>query len=78
MSEMISRKFGNIEYKEEQESISYGAHEMRDGMQIGMNSKYKPLIEVKDLKNLENLECFVSLPCLEVNLAKIYVPLKKK
>ena len=37
----ISRTFGEKETKEYQEAISYGAHEMRDGVNISLQRKFR-------------------------------------
>ena len=70
---MISSMFGETEYSMHNESISYGAHEMRDGVNMGKLHKTKPLLEISDLTSLPNLECFVSMPNPYVKLTKLKI-----
>ena len=69
----LCKGFGDIEYKESSENYSYGAHEMRDGVNFSMIEKKKPLLSPADLASLDNLEAYVRLPDTEVKLVKIKV-----
>ncbi|HNA62639.1 MAG TPA: type IV secretion system DNA-binding domain-containing protein [Rhabdochlamydiaceae bacterium] len=43
----ISKTFGNKEVKETQEAISYGAHEMRDGVNLAYHKRLSPTERMK-------------------------------
>ena len=58
----ITSNFGTIEYMQKQESNSYGANDMRDGISISHTEKQKLLVKPQDIANLADLECFASLP----------------
>ncbi len=58
----MSSLFGEREIKEMQEGISYGAHEMRDGVTLSNREKSSPTISVSRMLTLNNLEAFVKLP----------------
>ena len=69
----LCKGFGDIEYREQAENYSYGAHEIRDGVNISSIEKKKPLLTPSDIANLANLEAYVKLPIPEIKLAKIKV-----
>ena len=46
----ISRSLGEAEIKEYQEGLSYGAHEVRDGVTLSLQSKKQPLISPTGIK----------------------------
>ena len=58
----ISRTFGEKEIKEFQEAISYGAHEMRDGVNLSFQSKTSPVVSSTSIQSLEINQAFVKLP----------------
>lgn len=74
IARMISEMFGSVEYKEQQQNTSYGAHEHRDGISYTEQERKKALITVDDLASLADLECFVELPEPTARLAKIKTP----
>ena len=53
---------GEQEIKEIQESLSYGANTMRDGVNLNIAERRRPLVIPTEIMNLEDLECFVKLP----------------
>jgi type IV conjugative transfer system coupling protein TraD len=61
IAERISRTFGTKELKELQEGISYGAHEMRDGVNLSIHTKTTPVVSMNDLQTLDTNEAFVRL-----------------
>ncbi len=77
IANMVSNLFGKVEYQESSENISYGAHEMRDGVSFGKVERTKPLIAIDDLASLANLECFVKLPDPNCRAAKIQMKYQK-
>ncbi|HRD56095.1 MAG TPA: type IV secretion system DNA-binding domain-containing protein [Parachlamydiaceae bacterium] len=60
-AERISKSFGNHEFKEIQESVSYGAHEMRDGVSLSSQVKQQPLVSASQIHALEANQCFIKL-----------------
>jgi type IV secretory pathway TraG/TraD family ATPase VirD4 len=73
----ICKNFGEIEYSESAENISYGAHEMRDGVSVSKIEKRRSLVTPADLGSLGVGEVYVSLPEPRVRVAKIKIGLKK-
>ncbi|MDX1917346.1 MAG: type IV secretion system DNA-binding domain-containing protein [Rickettsiaceae bacterium] len=67
----ICKNFGEIEYTESSENISYGANEMRDGVSLSKIERRKLLVTPSDLASLEPCQCYVSLPEPEVRAAKV-------
>lgn len=62
IAERISKSFGNKEMCESQEALSYGAHEMRDGINLSYQTKTSSVISPTALQSLNTLEAFVKLP----------------
>jgi len=58
----ISRIFGEKEVKEFQEAISYGAHEMRDGVNLSAQSKTSPVVSPSSIQSLTTNQAYVKLP----------------
>lgn len=58
----ISKMFGYREIKELQKGISYGAHEMRDGINLSSHNKNKPLVSPTDVQSLDVNQAFLKLP----------------
>ena len=57
----VSDSFGEQETSEMIEGISFGAHQMRDGMSLSDQRKYRPVISPTELMKLENLEAYIKL-----------------
>lgn len=62
MAEKISRLIGTQEREELQEGISFGAHEMRDGVSLNMQTKEKLVIPPYNLTTIKDLVSYVQLP----------------
>ncbi len=62
IAELLSRYFGKREFKEYQEGLSYGAHEMRDGVNLSLQSKQEPLISASAIQSLKKNQAYVKLP----------------
>lgn len=58
----ISKTFGEKELRELQESISYGAHEMRDGINLSSHNKISPVVSTTEIQSLETNQAFVKVP----------------
>ena len=66
----MSEFLGEQEISEAQETISYGAHQMRDGVSLVAQSRRKPIVPYTDLMNLANLEAYIQFP-RDLPLAKL-------
>ena len=42
-------------------SISFGAHQVRDGVSISEHRQMKPVVSANDIMALDNLEAYLSL-----------------
>jgi type IV conjugative transfer system coupling protein TraD len=62
IAERMSRWLGIQEVSEPVESISYGAHQMRDGVNLNDSRKEKPTVHFDKLMKLPNLEAYLKLP----------------
>lgn len=58
----MSSFFGQREFKETQEGLSYGANEMRDGVNLSSVEKMRPVISPTQILTLPDLEAFIKLP----------------
>lgn len=61
-AEWASKAFGNVEIIEPNEGVSYGAHEMRDGVSMSAQRKTRPLVMPTEILNLNNLEGLIRIP----------------
>jgi type IV secretory pathway TraG/TraD family ATPase VirD4 len=59
---VMSQMLGEQEVREAVESISYGAHQMRDGVSLNDQNKTKPVVTPTELMSLENFEAYLKLP----------------
>jgi len=75
-AERISKSFGNREFKEMQESVSYGAHEMRDGVSLSSQIKQQPLVSTSEIHALEANQCFIKL-FGNIPVAKLKIKISK-
>lgn len=74
IAERISKTFGQKEIRESQEALSYGAHEMRDGVNISYQTKSSSVVSPTALQSLGKLEAFVKLPG-SLPISRIKLPL---
>ena len=58
MSEML----GEQEILESVEGISYGAHQMRDGVSLNEQKRMKPVVSATVIMSLNDLEAYLKLP----------------
>ncbi|RYE15390.1 MAG: DUF87 domain-containing protein [Rickettsiales bacterium] len=58
----IAKSFGDREYTEMSENISYGANDLRDGIALSENKKIELLILPMELMKLTDLEAFIYFP----------------
>lgn len=60
--EQISRSLGDEEIEETNENLSYGAHQMRDGISLGQQKKQRRLVLPTEISQLPDLTCYVKYP----------------
>ena len=60
-AQMSSKLLGRQETRETQESLSYGANTMRDGVNINTIERMKDLVLPTEVMKLKNLACYVRL-----------------
>ena len=58
----MSEFFGEQEVMESQESISFGAHQMRDGVSLSGQKRKQPLVSYTQIMQLPNLSAYLQLP----------------
>ena len=58
----MSQMLGEQEVKEAVEGISYGAHQMRDGVSLNEQKRLKPVVSPNDIMILDDLEAYLKLP----------------
>lgn len=58
-AKQLSQLFGEQELQEVQEGISYGSHQMRDGVNQSKVLRNRPLISSTDIQNLKTNQCFL-------------------
>lgn len=61
-TQWISKVLGEVEITEQQETLSYGAHSMRDGVSLSPQNRTKSLVLPTEIANLQDLEAFIKLP----------------
>jgi type IV conjugative transfer system coupling protein TraD len=61
-SQWVSKTIGETEYAESQESLSFGANSIRDGVSLGRSEKIKQVILPSEVSNLPDLVCIVKYP----------------
>jgi type IV secretory pathway TraG/TraD family ATPase VirD4 len=62
IAERLSKWLGVQEISETMENISYGAHQMRDGVSLNDQRKEKPTIHPDRLMKLPDLQAYLKLP----------------
>ena len=74
----VTKRIGEIEYLSHQKNTSYGVHEFRDGISYTEQEKRQDVIQPSDLAKLEEGECYMLLPILEVAICKTALKLVPK
>lgn len=57
-----SQNIGEQEYNQVNEGLSYGAHQMRDGVSVNKQTMYKSVVLPSEVQNLKDLELYIQLP----------------
>jgi type IV secretory pathway TraG/TraD family ATPase VirD4 len=82
MATRMSKYFGEQEKQEASESISFGAHQMRDGVSLASQTHSKPLVAATQLMMLKDLQCFLKfpgdLPVTQLSIPYLKVPMKNE
>jgi len=58
----LSKNIGDQELEQVKEGLSYGAHQMRDGVNVSRHNVTKPLVMPSEIQNLKDLELYLQLP----------------
>lgn len=58
----VSQNIGEQEYNQVNEGLSYGAHQMRDGVSVNKQTMYKSVVLPSEVQNLKDLELYIQLP----------------
>tara|TARA_R110002111_G_scaffold94276_1_gene146278 strand:+ start:168 stop:1871 length:1704 start_codon:yes stop_codon:yes gene_type:complete len=61
-TEQVSKWLGEEEVEEAKESVSYGAHQMRDGKSINMQRSIRRLVLPTEIGQLDDLTCYLKFP----------------
>ena len=56
-----SQNIGDEEVIESNRSLSYGAHEVRDGVSVTRNTKVRPLAMASEIQNMERLHLYLKM-----------------
>lgn len=67
---MICEAAGTLKVKTINKGISFGAHEMRDGVSFQDHEKEIPALTANDLLKLENLEFYLIMPATKAKITK--------
>jgi type IV secretory pathway TraG/TraD family ATPase VirD4 len=62
MALRVSRYMGEQEKEIASESISFGAHQMRDGVNLSHQIRTKPVVSASQMMQLQNLEAYLKYP----------------
>lgn len=62
MALRVSRYMGEQEKEIASESISFGAHQMRDGVNLSHQIRTKPVVSASQVMQLQNLEAYLRYP----------------
>jgi type IV secretory pathway TraG/TraD family ATPase VirD4 len=58
----VAKYLGEQEKQEASESISFGAHQMRDGVSLSNQKQTKPVISASQIMMLKDLEAYLKFP----------------
>ena len=61
-AQWISKNIGDQEIEQVKEGLSYGAHQMRDGVSVNKHNVVKSLVLPSEIQNLRDLELYLQLP----------------
>ncbi|ARC95086.1 type IV conjugative transfer system coupling protein TraD (plasmid) [Vibrio coralliilyticus] len=62
MAAITSKELGEQEVDLSKENISYGANALRDGVNIGHDTKTRPVVTSSQVQALDDLECYLRVP----------------
>lgn len=62
MARLVKNELGHQEIEKSDESYSYGANTIRDGISIGTRTTRRELVTEAEIMNLENLKCYLRVP----------------
>lgn len=62
VAKRMSAYLGEQEVVEASESLSYGAHQMRDGVNLSNQKQIRPLVRASEIVNLASLDAYIRFP----------------
>lgn len=62
VAKRVARYLGEQEKQEANESISFGAHQMRDGVNLSNQTQIKPVVTASQIMMLNDLEAYLKFP----------------
>ena len=74
---VMSQMLGEQEVREAVEGISYGAHQMRDGVSLNDQTRMKPVVTPTELMSLENREANLKPPGNPITRIRFKIPSSK-
>jgi type IV conjugative transfer system coupling protein TraD len=81
-AQSLSKLIGEQEILEHKEGISFGAHQMRDGVSLSEHTQTKPIIPYTEIMNLPDLSAYIKLPgdypVAKIKLEPINIPEKNE
>ncbi len=60
-AKFVAEKFGKVEVEENQQGLSYGANDMRDGVSLNMQRKEREVVMPSEVMGLPNLAGYIKL-----------------
>jgi type IV conjugative transfer system coupling protein TraD len=73
IAQWSAKNLGERTLEDVQESISYGANSIRDGVSINRVEREKPVVTYSEILRLEDLTCYVRLPG-DYPVTKLHLP----
>ena len=81
-AQSLSKLIGEQEVLEHKQGISFGAHQMRDGVSLNEHTQIKPIVPYTEIMNLPDLSAFIKLPgdypVARIKLKPINLPAKNE
>jgi len=60
-ADLVSKKFGKVEIEENQQGLSYGANDMRDGVSLNMQRKDREVVMASEIMTMPDLTGLIKL-----------------
>ena len=77
MAALVSKELGQEDVEQSNESYSYGANTIRDGISIGTQRMTRPLVSPSEIMEMEELVTYLRVPA-PVPITRIKIPFRKR